>query len=71
MITNAGGINVESCVQAMNEAASKAGVELRIAAVTGDDLMPLKESLLKSGVREMSTGLPLPSSINSMNAYLG
>ena len=39
--------------------------------VTGDDVMPYREDLAKLGVTEMFSGKPLPSTINSMNAYYG
>ncbi len=39
VISNAGGINPESCVTALRAAAKQAGVELSIATVTGDDLL--------------------------------
>ena len=40
VISNAGGINPLSCARAMKEACKKANVNLNIAVVTGDDLMP-------------------------------
>ena len=39
VISNAGGINPMACVAALRAAAKQAGVELSIAAVTGDDLL--------------------------------
>ena len=39
MVTNAGGINPESCVQALKKLAESQGVELSVAMVTGDDMM--------------------------------
>ena len=38
-MTNAGGINPESCVQALKKLAESQGVELSVAMVTGDDMM--------------------------------
>ena len=40
VVSNAGGINPVSCVEALQVAAQKAGVDLSIAMVTGDDLLP-------------------------------
>ena len=40
IISNAGGINPLSCAQALQEAARKSAVDLKIAVITGDDLMP-------------------------------
>ena len=39
MVTNAGGINVASCAEAVEKVAKDNGVDLTIATVTGDDLM--------------------------------
>lgn len=39
VISNAGGINPESCVASLRAASKKAGVDLSIAMVTGDDLL--------------------------------
>ena len=38
-MTNAGGINPMGCAEALRKVASKAGVDLKIAVVTGDDLL--------------------------------
>lgn len=38
MVTNAGGINPEGCVQALKKIASSQGVDLSIAMVTGDNM---------------------------------
>lgn len=39
VVTNAGGINVASCAEAVEKVAKDNGVDLTIATVTGDDLM--------------------------------
>ncbi len=72
MVTNAGGINTGSCVAALKEACSKQGVDLNVAAVHGDNLMPKLDDLLDSeAVKEMSTSMPLPQLTHSMTAYYG
>ena len=75
VIANAGGINTLACVAALKEACKKTGVDLKIAAVTGDDMMPLRKELLNKEnpfqVKEMSSGKSLPKTVHSMTAYFG
>ena len=39
VVSNAGGINPHACAAALGAVAKKAGVELKIATVTGDDIL--------------------------------
>lgn len=39
VVTNAGGINPQGCVNAIKEVMRSEGVELSVAMVTGDDMM--------------------------------
>ena len=71
VITNAGALNPEACAAAFREAAEEAGVPIKVAAVTGDDLMAQLDGLLAAGAADMFTGVPLPASPMTMNAYLG
>ncbi|KAK7076473.1 hypothetical protein SK128_027040 [Halocaridina rubra] len=71
VLSNAGGINPEGCAAALRLAARKAGVDLKVAVVQGDDLMPQKKELISTGTPDMKSGLPLPMSVHSMNAYFG
>ncbi|XP_045599846.1 uncharacterized protein [Procambarus clarkii] len=71
VLSNAGGINPEGCAAALRQAAGKAGVDLKVAVITGDDLMPRKEELITSAVPDMLSGHPLPQTVHSINAYLG
>lgn len=70
VVSNAGGINCESCRDALAQAAAEAGVEFRIAVVTGDDLMGRRDEL-ESSIRPLDGDQPLPRRLMSMNAYLG
>jgi hypothetical protein len=70
-LANAGGVNPSACRAALVAAADAEGVELRIAAVLGDDLMPQVEAMRAGATREMFSGAPFPSRVTSANAYLG
>lgn len=71
VISNAGGVNPQSCARALAAACEKAGVTLKIAVLEGDNLQPQAAELAKAGIREMFNGDPLPPMCVSMNAYLG
>lgn len=40
IVSNAGGVNPLACAEAIREVVKKAGLNLKVAVVTGDDLMP-------------------------------
>lgn len=76
--SNAGGVNPRACAEAVREAARKLGLsgKVRIALVTGDDILPRLDELLAKGheLRDMDTGRPLAAirdKVLSANAYLG
>jgi len=78
VVSNAGGVNPRACAAAIRQVADKAGLgkKIRIALVTGDDLLPRLDSLVASGepLANMDTGRPLSDvrdSVQSANAYLG
>lgn len=71
VISNAGGMNVGACRDALAAAAEAAGISLRIAVVEGDDLTMRQGEFREAGITEMDTGAPFPSMLVSMNAYLG
>jgi len=71
LLSNAGGMNPHACANALRQAADAAGVQLRIAVVEGDDLLPAKAQVQAAGVKEVFSGAPLPEGLTSMNAYLG
>lgn len=71
VVVNAGGVNPLGCRDAVEAVLKEAGINLRVAVVTGDDLTPIADELRKEGSREMFSGAPLPAKLWSMNAYLG
>ncbi len=77
VITNAGGINPVAAGQVAAKVAAQLGLSgLRIATVTGDDLMPRLAQLaaLPAGLANMETGEPwshFPGPALFANAYLG
>ncbi|MCJ8169032.1 acyclic terpene utilization AtuA family protein [Atopomonas sediminilitoris] len=71
VISNAGGVNPQSCAKALAAACEQAGVQLKIAVLHGDNLQPNLAELRKTGISEMFTGAALPPMCVSVNAYLG
>ncbi|MBD9484530.1 DUF1446 domain-containing protein [Pseudomonas sp. PDM14] len=71
VISNAGGVNPQACAAALSAACAKAGVDLKIAVLHGDNLQPKLGELAKAGTTEMFSGAPLPPMCVSVNAYLG
>jgi hypothetical protein len=76
VVTNAGGLDPEGCAAAVANLCAQAGVSLRVATVTGDDLrLKLADILGADGtLLNVDTGAQLVLSnheILSANAYLG
>jgi hypothetical protein len=71
VVTNAGGVNAPACKAALEAAIAAAGLSLKVAAVSGDDLLARVDELRAADIREMDSGTPLPAKPWSINAYLG
>lgn len=71
VVSNAGGMNLAACRDALTAAAAAAGVSLRIAVVEGDDLTARQGEFREKGITEMESGSAFPGMLVSMNAYLG
>jgi len=71
LISNAGGVNPESCATVVRELIAEAGLNLSVAVVTGDDLMPQLSALSALNPKEMFSGDALPplEHVASANAY--
>jgi len=71
VVTNAGGVNPPGCAAALQAVCDSLGLSLKIATVTGDDVLPIVDQLRADDVREAVSGAPLPERLLSANAYLG
>ena len=71
VLSNAGGLNPLACRDALQAVARELGIDLKIAVVLGDDVLPMQKSLRAVGAQEMFSGAPLPPMLVTMNAYLG
>ena len=71
VVANAGGVNPAACRDALAKAAAAQGIDLKIAIVTGDDLLARGKELAGEGICEMFSDAPWPSRVMSINAYLG
>ncbi|AUT33079.1 terpene utilization protein AtuA [Acinetobacter pittii] len=71
VISNAGGVNPMACRDALQKIIKEYGLDLKVAVVLGDDLLPQHEYLKQQNIREMFSGEALPEQVASSNAYLG
>ncbi|MFW6745888.1 acyclic terpene utilization AtuA family protein [Acinetobacter pittii] len=71
VISNAGGVNPLACRDALQKIIKEYGLDLKVAVVLGDDLLPQHEHLKQQNIREMFSGEALPEQVASSNAYLG
>lgn len=71
VISNAGGVNPLACRDALQKIIKEYGLELKVAVVLGDDLLPQHEHLKQQNIREMFSGEALQEQVASSNAYLG
>jgi hypothetical protein len=76
IVSNAGGLNPNACVRAVEEVAERLGREVRVACVTGDDVTEAVHTHLAGGweAPHLDTGEPLSAlEVEPVvaNAYLG
>jgi len=66
-------VNPQACGEAVRALIAQAGVSLKVAVITGDDLMGQLGEIPKTNPVDMFTGSPLPDpeKVASINAYLG
>jgi len=78
VLSNAGGVNVEGCANAISDVAKELGLsgKVKIGVVTGDDILPRLDEFLEKNVAidNMETGESLSAirdKVQSANVYLG
>jgi len=73
VISNAGGVNPAACGAAVRALVEKAGLDLKVAVVTGDDLLDRAAEFAGADYAEMFSGESFPpvDAVASINAYLG
>ncbi len=78
VMSNAGGVNVPGCAEAIRQTAVDLGLggKVKIGVVTGDDILPRLDEFIANGVdlTNMDTGEPLSAirdKVQSANVYLG
>lgn len=78
VLSNAGGVNVEGCAEAIRDTARELGLggKVKIGVVTGDDILPRLDEFAEKGIEitNMETGEPLADirdQVQSANVYLG
>lgn len=69
VVTNAGGVNPQACKTAIEDRLKALDIELKVAIVSGDDLLPRAQEF--HDIKEMFSGEAMPPKLWSMNAYLG
>lgn len=77
VLSNAGGVNVEGCAEAIGKTAQEIELsgKVKIGVVTGDDILPRLDEFLDKGIelKNMDTGESLASirdRVQSANVYL-
>jgi hypothetical protein len=73
IISNAGGVNPQACAAAIRDLVAESGLALKVACVTGDDLIDQAQTLASLDIAEMFSGDSFPAGdrLQSINAYLG
>lgn len=73
IVSNAGGVNPQGCAAALRAEIARQGLALKVAVVTGDDLMARLPDIAVRAPADMFSGAPFPDPalVGSVNAYLG
>ena len=71
LVSNAGGVNPLACAAAIEALIAEAGLDLKVAVITGDDLLGKAEALAGQGHAEMFSGEALPENISARSRSHG
>jgi len=73
LIANAGGVNPEACGAAVRAIIAEAGLNLKVAVISGDNRMGELDMISAAQPTDMFSGAPLPEldKVASVNTYLG
>lgn len=76
VVANAGGLNSDALAERVDELAHRLGLRVRIAVISGDNIVESIPSLLSAGheLRDLDTDIPLAQNTTppvTANAYLG
>ncbi len=71
IVANAGALDPLGLARTVEARIAAEGLSLKVAAVTGDELIDRVEQLRERRLEDMFTGAPFPDDVLTCNAYLG
>lgn len=71
IVANAGALDPPGLARALEQRIAAEGLALKVAVVTGDELIDRVDALRAAGHRDMFTGGAFPDDVLTCNAYLG
>ena len=71
ILTNAGGVNPAACGAAARALIAEAGLDLKVAVISGDDLLEARDNFADRKDMFSGADCPPPETLASVNAYLG
>ena len=71
IISNAGGINLDACRNALLKVMKNQNIDFKIAIIEGDNIINDEDELRSLPVNDIESNDSLPNNVTSMNVYLG
>ncbi len=71
LLSNAGGVNPLACAREIEKLIAEAGLNLKVATVTGDDLIDRADQFTSKQEMFSGAAFPRPEDVASINAYIG